>query len=174
MAFSHKTFFISDPHFGHKGIISFNNKQGTKIRPFKSVEEMDELIIQKWNKTVREVDKVYVLGDIAMNRKCIKTIDKCNGKKILVRGNHDIFKLEDYTPFFKDVRAYKVFPKYRIICSHIPIHDSQFFRFKLNIHGHLHQNLIDDDRYLNVCMEQTNFTPVSLEEILDHLGVNHE
>ena len=61
-----------------------------------------------------------------------------------------------------------------IICSHIPIHPLELHRFKLNVHGHMHQNVLDDPRYLNVCMERTNFTPVDFEYILEYLQRQNE
>lgn len=160
----HNTFFISDTHFGHSNIIKFLDTQGNMVRPFKSIEEMDELIIENWNKVVRKIDRVFHLGDVVMNRKCLITLNRLNGKKVLVRGNHDIFKLKDYTPYFEDIRAYKVYPEFGFIFSHIPIHPNEFNkRFKINGHGHLHEKRIDDKRYINLCCEQLAYTPIELE-----------
>ena len=168
----HKNFAISDPHFGHKGIITFENKDGSRVREFDSVEEMDETMVGNWNGIVRPVDRVYLLGDVVMNRRCLPILERLNGKKVLIKGNHDIFKLKEYTPYFEDIRAYKVFPKSMVILSHIPIHPCQMERFKLNIHGHMHTNIIEnDDRYLNVCVENINYTPIDLAEILEKYPV---
>lgn len=159
--------FISDTHFGHENIIKFTDDKGDRIRPFNSVEEMDEKMVENWNRVVRPQDRIYHLGDVAINRRCLAILSRLNGKKVLIKGNHDIFKLKDYTEFFEDIRAYKVFPKYGVICSHIPVHPNQLeARFKLNIHGHMHQNVIKDSRYVNICVEHTDYTPVSLEMIL--------
>lgn len=161
------SWFISDTHFGHANIIDFEDDAGNKIRPFSSVEEMDELMVKNWNEVVRPGDRVYHLGDVVMNRRCLPILERLNGRKVLVKGNHDIFKLKDYTPYFEDVRVYKVFPKHGIICSHIPVHTGQLEgRFLFNVHGHLHHNVLDDDRYLNICVENTGYRPISLEAIL--------
>jgi len=78
------------------------------------------------NKIVRPMDKLYMLGDVVMYRRNFTLLDRINTKKrILIRGNHDIFKLKDYLPYFKDIRAYKVMPKHGIIFSHVPIHPCQ-------------------------------------------------
>ncbi len=74
----HKQYFISDPHFGHYNIITFKDDEGNLTRPFKSIEEMDELIIENCNKLVRPCDKLYILGDCAMNRRCLPTLDRCD------------------------------------------------------------------------------------------------
>lgn len=82
-----KIYFTSDLHFGHDAIIKLCN------RPFESVSEMDEQLIQNWNKTVRKQDKVYVLGDFFMYHKKAKLreiVSRLNGTKILVKGNHDM------------------------------------------------------------------------------------
>lgn len=161
------SFFISDTHFGHANILTFKDDNNNRIRSFNSVEEMDETMVERWNSRVRPQDRVYHLGDVVMNRRCLPIVGRLNGKKILIKGNHDIFKLKDYTPYFKDIRSYKVFPKHGIICSHIPVHEGQLqHRWKLNVHGHLHQNVIPDKRYMNVSVEQINYTPITLEEIL--------
>lgn len=156
-------FFISDTHFGHRNILNFNDKEGKSVRPFSTVEEMDEALIENWNRVVRPQDKIYHLGDVAIPRKGLDCLARCNGDKILVRGNHDIFKLKDYVKYFRDVRGYVVLENY--LASHIPVHPESKGRFKKNIHGHLHTNKLDDDFYINVSVEQINFAPVSWEEI---------
>lgn len=175
------SFFCSDHHLGHSNIITFLDCAGKNIRKFDSIEEHDETIIEKHNAVVRPQDRVYFLGDVAIARRNIKLVERMNGKKILIKGNHDIFKLNDYVPLFEDIRAYKVFPTHGIICSHIPIHKENLqHRFKANVHGHLHANTVTkwdvkegiwltDSQYLNVCMEQINYTPISLDQVLEKL-----
>lgn len=160
------TFFISDTHFGHKNIITFKDGDDKLLRPFDSVEEMDEHMVECWNSVVKDGDRVYHLGDVVINRKALPIMDRLNGKKVLVKGNHDIFKLRDYVKYFDDIRAYKVMPEHGIICSHIPIHPESLERWRLNIHGHLHGNILPDKKYLSVCVEQINYTPVELEELV--------
>jgi calcineurin-like phosphoesterase family protein len=170
-------FLISDTHFSHKNICSFTKNDGSKLRPFDNVEEMDELMIENWNKTVRPIDKVYHLGDVAINRNGLKVLERLNGKKVLIKGNHDIFPLKDYLSHFYDIRAYHILDK--MILSHIPIHPNSNGRFKVNIHGHTHSNKVMrklpshwceaieeiDPFYFCVCVEQINYTPISLEEV---------
>lgn len=139
------------------------------MRPFASSEEMDEAIIERWNAVVRPADRVYVLGDVAMKRKNIQTIARCVGRKVLIRGNHDIFKMSDYLPYFDDIRGVHVMPSRDAILSHIPLYPDSVTRFKVNIHGHLHDGIIDDSRYFNVCVEHTSYAPISWEEIKDKL-----
>lgn len=172
------TWFISDPHFGQRNIIKFTDKEGNRIRPFDSVEEHDETIIERVNAKVKPEDRLYVMGDVAMGRKSIHTVSRLNGRKKLIKGNHDIFKLEDYTPHFDDISSYRIYPDSGIIVSHIPVHPSQLeHRFKFNAHGHTHQNLVYtihkdkstttlDQRYINLCLEHTDFGPVSYDELV--------
>jgi calcineurin-like phosphoesterase family protein len=192
------TWFISDPHFGHKNIINFVDNGGKRIRPFASVEEHDETIIANFNKLVQPKDRVYVMGDVAIGRAHIATVGRLNGRKILVKGNHDIFKLKDYVPYFEDIIACRVYPDHDLIVSHIPVHTGQLeHRFKWNLHGHLHINLVHkteyhvrnqcdtsdlmedcvveeehvlDGRYINVCLEHTDFKPVSFDDIQKRIG----
>lgn len=165
-----KTFVISDNHFGHKNILNFSKNDMSRLRDFKDYEEMEYFMISKWNETVKPEDKVYHLGDFAMKKDYIKVAGRLNGRKTLIAGNHDIFNTEEYTPYFENVRACRVLNCKnggRIILSHIPIHSECLERFKLNIHGHLHANLLKDDRYVNVSVEQINYTPVDVQKYLD-------
>ena len=175
------TFFISDTHFGHeKTCTVFKRADGSPLRPFTNAEEMDEFMVKAWNERVGPKDKVYHLGDVVINRKFLHILGRLNGDKVLIRGNHDIFKLEDYTQYFRDIRAFDV--KNGMIFSHVPIHPESLGRFGTNIHGHLHANRVKkivgvnaktgeleygdiDNRYHCVCVEQTDFAPISLEEV---------
>lgn len=164
-----KTFLIADLHFGHEGVCHFLNQYGNPLRPFLTAEEMDEEIIERWNKKVSPNDKVYVLGDVAMSRKHISTIGRCNGTKVLIKGNHDLFKLSDYTPYFKDIRGSHKLDSF--ILTHIPIHPESVARWTSgNIHGHLHsynvrKDGVKDDRYFCVSVEQIDYAPIDFEEI---------
>lgn len=172
-------FLVSDTHFGHVGVCRFMRNDGvTKLRPWDNPEEMDEEMVKRWNETVRPGDKVYHLGDVVINRKALKTLYRLNGDKVLIKGNHDIFRLEEYTPHFRDIRGYHVMDG--MILSHIPVHPESKGRFKCNIHGHLHSNRVMmktqwgntrhydekiDPFYFSVCVEQTDFRPILFEEV---------
>ena len=90
-------FLVSDTHFGHAGVCRFTEDDGvTKIRPWTDPDEMDEAMVKMWNETVRPNDKVYHLGDVVINRKALGIMRRLNGDKVLIRGNHDIFRDEEY------------------------------------------------------------------------------
>lgn len=130
---------------------------------------MDEVLVERWNKVVGPKDKVYHLGDVAINRRGLKVLERLNGIKILIKGNHDIFRIEEYLEYFKDVRAYDKKGDY--VLSHVPMHPDCLSRFKGNIHGHLHaynvlQNNELDKRYVCVSVEQTDFAPIAWEDAI--------
>ena len=157
-------YLTSDTHFGHSNILTFKRSDGTPLRPFTTIEEHDDVLIENWNKVVRPNDKVYHLGDAAFKFSVLQAIlPRLNGTKILIKGNHDNLKLSQYAQFFKDVRAYSILDKF--VLSHVPLHPESVTRWKANIHGHTHANCLDDPRYINVCVEQTNYTPINFEEI---------
>jgi calcineurin-like phosphoesterase family protein len=163
-----EVFFCSDHHFGHNNIIKFTDKSGNKIRPFDSIEQMHETIIPNHNSVVGKNDIVYFLGDVTFNKKYLPLLNEMNGEKYLVKGNHDCFNATTYLEYFKDI--YGVIKKYDFVLTHVPIHPSQLDRWKLNIHGHLHKDIVlldnvPDKRYYNVSMEAINCTPVSLDTI---------
>lgn len=166
---ANNVFLISDTHFGHQAICGFVNEDGSKVRPFDQAEEMDQVMIDNWNRVVQPHDKVYHIGDVAMRKQFLPIMHKLNGRKVLVRGNHDIFELKEYVKYFYDVRGYHVLDN--ILMSHIPIHAGSLGRFKGNVHGHLHgrpvmdENNTPDPRYLSVCVERINYTPIEFCEV---------
>lgn len=158
-------FLVSDTHFGHAGVCKFTDGiTGEKIRPWTNPEEMDEDMVRMWNESVKPKDRVYHLGDVVINRKSLPILNRLNGDKVLIKGNHDIFKLEDYTKYFRDIRAYHVMNNY--IMSHVPVHPDSKGRFSGNIHGHLHTRRLYDPWYRCVCVEQTGFKPIAFEEVM--------
>ena len=166
-------FVISDTHFGHTNSWEkFKLPDGSPLRPFTSTEEMDETMIERWNAKVGPHDTVYHLGDVVINRKSLHLVSRLNGKKRLVRGNHDIFKDKDYYEVgFDSLYGVRVFTD-KFILSHIPLHpDCITHRFRVNVCGHLHANKVRltdgsiDPRYLCVSVEQTNYSPLSFDEV---------
>jgi len=171
-------FLYSDPHFGHFGVCRFTQGDGiTPLRPWDHPDEMDEAMVKLYNETVKPNDKVYFLGDVVINRRALPTLGRLNGEKILLKGNHDVFRLEEYTPYFRDIRSYHVMNG--AILSHIPVHESQMGRFGTNIHGHLHSGRVMttnqyhqsvvDTRYHCVCVEQTDFKPILVEDVFKRI-----
>src|SRR5581483_5246031 len=77
--------FTSDTHFGHKNVIRYDE------RPFRDMDHMREMLIKNWNDTVTPSDTVYHLGDVAFlgTTATREIVNRLNGRKILIRGNHD-------------------------------------------------------------------------------------
>lgn len=160
----------ADTHFSHQGVCRFMRSDGvTKLRPWETIEEMDEELVKRFNNRVSAKDKCYFLGDVSMNRHGLKVLDRLNCKNlVLIKGNHDIFKLSDYTPYFRDIRGYHVMNG--LILSHIPVHESSLGRFGANAHGHLHSERVMknneiDPGYFCVSVEQTDFAPILFEDV---------
>lgn len=164
-------YLIADTHFGHKGVCKFLRPDGTKLRPWDCPEDMDRGMAESWNATVKPQDKVYVLGDVVINRKALALVPLLNGDKVLIKGNHDIFKPKDYFGIFRDIRGYHVMNGY--LLSHIPVHPSSLERWNGNIHGHTHSGVVLDStgkpdvRYLCVSAEHVDYRPMLFERVID-------
>lgn len=161
-----KVFFIADTHFGHKNIIKYEN------RPFSTVEEMDNVIINNWNNTVKKLEEVFILGDFGLsNKQRIKEIVSIlKGYKILILGNHD--KCYSYswwkTAGFEEVIRYPVVFNEWFILSHEPVYINSNMPY-VNIYGHVHSNPSYADHSAQsfcVSVERINYTPIEFEQIV--------
>lgn len=157
------TFVMGDTHLGQESILTFKRNDGSPLRVFSSIDEHDEYIVEQWNKTVRPQDKVYHAGDVTMHKRFLHLCGRLNGHKRLVMGNHDDHGAKEYLKYFEELYGSRILDG--MIISHFPIHTDCVNRFKVNVHGHLHANVINDPRYINVSCEQVGYTPVSLEQI---------
>lgn len=184
-------YLTADPHFSHAGICRFTyidaeTGEEKKVRPFTDPQEMNEFMIKAWNETVKPVDKVYVLGDVAMkDQYWHDVLPRLNGDLVLIAGNHDMAKPNVKNKYFRDVRACHVMNG--CILTHIPIHKASMARFGCNIHGHLHQNSVKkargvnaktgeilysneiDPDYICVSVEHTGFKPILFEDVLKRI-----
>jgi calcineurin-like phosphoesterase family protein len=153
-----RVYLISDTHFGHSKVLEFE----AEARPFKSIAEHDECLIALWNETVKPKDTVWHLGDVGFGIGVFDILPRLNGRKKLVMGNHDRYPADKYLEHFAGVYGAVKLRDY--IMTHVPIHDSQFYRFKGNIHGHLHSKVLADERYINVSVERIGLKPVLFDE----------
>lgn len=173
------TWYISDLHFGHRRILEFQ-----KNRKFSSVEEMDMKIIENWNKVVQPQDTVIVVGDVFLGyaREEKRSImSSLQGKKILVKGNHDEsnskminlgfdwscdemvryiqgerVRISHFPYLAKDIDSYDDF-RYK---DRRPIDNGEFL-----IHGHTHSSEKVIGKMIHVGCDAWNLTPVSENKI---------
>ena len=153
---------ISDLHLGHTNM--------ALKRGFSSVEEHDEYIISQWNKVVHKKDLVWIFGDVTMEKKnSYYLLDRMNGVKKVILGNHD--RDQDVPELLKHVSGVCGMLKRRgFILTHCPIHESQLEGFYMNMHGHVHEKTLNDERYVNLSAEVINYTPVLLSNYVNKNG----
>jgi calcineurin-like phosphoesterase family protein len=146
--------FTSDQHFDHKNII------GLCQRPFNSVEEMNEILVQNWNNVVAHDDTVYVLGDFAWKNPK-PHIEKLNGNITFIIGGHDK-KLTG-----EKLLEVKIDEQWFILC-HYPLYSwNKEYYGSIHLHGHNHNNPIEYKRNrINVGVDMWDFYPVSINDIL--------
>ncbi len=164
-------YFISDTHFNHSNIIKYCN------RPFKDINEMNNILINNWNDIVKKDDVVYHLGDFGfLNDYELKQIlSVLNGQIYLLRGNHDENNIKYYENLgIKVIKNMYVLDDYKVILSHRPIPNTSIKDGYINIHGHIHnkklndeydKNLYSNKNHFNVSVDNINFKPISIKEI---------
>lgn len=166
------TWVTSDTHFGHKNIIKYSN------RPYASVAEMDEAIINNWNSVVKPEDTIYHLGDFAFARpdRINEILKRLNGIKMFAPGNHDDTLLESDAccSHFKMIRErYELkTPNGHFVLSHYAhLVWNKSHRGTMMLHGHSHGNL----RYpypmkmLDAGVDPQGYFPISLEQAYQKL-----
>lgn len=190
-------FFTSDLHFFHENIIKYSN------RPFRNAEEMNEAIIANWNSVVGPHDTVYMLGDVAMGGRSKAELlayylDRMNGNKNLVKGNHDSYVTKspcrEKFGWIKDYYELRVNDpetdrgRQHIIMSHYPMVSwHKMGRGSWMIHGHCHHSLPPDFRVKRIDVgidgRGYDYAPISYEQLknlmsaygnvpVDHHGKN--
>lgn len=127
-----KIFYIGDWHYGHANIIAYDN------RPFQSIGEMNEVLIQKWNSKVQDGDTVYVLGDMFWRpRDAADVMGRLKGSKVLIRGNHDSSPSDQFT----QVASYlEVSDNGRLVvlCHYPVLGHRDMFRGAVHLYAHVH------------------------------------
>ena len=129
-------------------------------------------MIARWNEYIKDGDRVYHLGDVAMGPTVLARImPRLNGSKRLVLGNHDVDPALLHR-YFKKARLWRMFTDEGFVCTHIPLRLEQFrHKLVLNVHGHMHQNIVPDPHYFNVCVECHDYRPVHMDEVLVRVGL---
>lgn len=178
-----KKFYISDWHYGHANCLAFDN------RPFKSVEEMNEALVTRWNSVVCPGDIVYVLGDMFWCKPsvAIPVLDSLNGEKFLIKGNHDRCNDSEFKKRFVKISEYMEIEdngRNVVLCHYpIPCFKNHFYGW-YHLYGHVHlsfeASMMEHDRYLmqelygkkcamfnvGAMMPYMNYTPKTLDEII--------
>lgn len=175
-------FFASDYHQGHENVIKFDK------RPFKDINEMDEVLINNWNKVVEKDSIVFYLGDLSMRSKIEKTkwfVEQLNGKIHFILGNHDKEKeirklnrfesISDYIHL--EVKDDENPRKYQeIMMMHYPILQWNKSHYgAIHLHGHSHMSLMKNPEFdwyykrkvLDIGCNGHNYTPLSYQQIKD-------
>lgn len=155
-------FFIADTHFSEENIIRYEN------RPFSSTEAMNEELIANWNKQILATDEVYVLGDFGAHGNEKQILERLNGIKYLVKGNHDTQSNEYYRQAgFQEVYDCTIILEQFWILSHEPLYVNANMPYA-NLFGHVHNSPLFKDyskQHFCVSVERIQYMPIAFEEI---------
>ena len=157
-----KAFLIADTHFGEERIRRYEN------RPFASAAEMDSELISRWNAVVSCEDTVYMLGDFGADGYERDILGRLNGRKLLIKGNHDTKSNEEYRALgFLEVYDYPIIVDGFWILSHDAIYVNENMPYA-NLFGHVHNSPIIKDfskQHYCVSAERIDYTPIDFDEV---------
>lgn len=167
----HEKWFISDTHFFHANILKFTGDDGKRTRPFDSLEEMHEYMVEKWNGVVKDGDYVYHLGDVTFQYHGAfnSLMSRLKGNKRLIIGNHDKIWNPALQMNFQKVDLWKGFKERDFTASHIPLRLESLRDGNFNVHGHIHQRASPTPNHINVSVEVRDYTPVHIDEITEEI-----
>lgn len=161
-----KIYFIADTHFGDKNIIKYEG------RPFKDVEEMNNVLIENWNNTVGSMDTIFVVGDFISDSRYLDIIHKLKGKIKIIVGNHDVPLIDDYRRYGNvEVFEYPIILDNFWMVSHEPLYITENSPYA-NIFGHIHNNpmyLTVSIRSYCVCVERNGYKPICFDYIKERV-----
>ena len=166
-------YYISDLHLNHANIINMSN------RPFNSIEEMNKTLINNWNKRISKNDIVYFLGDFAYRcnqQQATELLKQLHGEKYFIKGNHD---KETWLNKIKEENLIKDWYNYKeindagrmVILCHYPLHSwNGLYHGSYHLYGHVHEKTVENEDWqkhrFNVCVENTNYYPITLDDLL--------
>lgn len=171
-----KYYITSDLHFGHTNILRYCKN----TRPFSSVQEMNQKIIDNWNNKISKQDVVYLLGDISFDKpsKTISFLNDLNGKLRLIVGNHDgdkYLKEKEFCDRFDWIKLYNeenIFGNH-IVMMHFPILEWNKKHYNsIMLHGHCHSRnnqILDCLRYDVGIDGSPDFSPYNFSELIDDM-----
>lgn len=168
-------FWTADWHFFHKQVIECCD------RPFKNEKHMRNAIINNFNEIVRKEDSTFVLGDVAMLggsqwERLRGIIQKLNGSKHLIYGNHDEFRWQRYIDVgFTTVHSALWLEEdgLPIVMAHDPSVYCTIAPKTVLLHGHIHTlyKSMPDQRVVNVGVDMWDFKPINIKQIREELGI---
>lgn len=159
-----KIFFTADYHLGE-------DRFKIMHRPFSSQQEMVDTLIKNHNSLVAPDDLVYHLGDVCYQKtpEFLPQIEKFNGRKILIRGNHDrVFTDNDLKPYFDHIvpegDGYGILEEDKsYYLTHYP---TRCIKELFNLCGHIHSIFKCQLNMINVGVDVNHFYPYSLDDII--------
>jgi calcineurin-like phosphoesterase family protein len=166
-----KTFITSDTHWGHTNIIKFCPDTRSH---FTDVDHMNSEMIRMWNEIVEPDDLVYHLGDVAFCQasQATKIMNSLNGRKILIKGNHDSKLVKDagFRGCFEEIHDYLEvnYNGQKLVMFHYPIFDhNQAGRGSIMLHGHRHGNPHNiPGRIMDVGFDSTKSMVTNIDDIV--------
>lgn len=156
----------ADTHFNHKNIIEYCN------RPFKNIDEMNETIIENWNKFINKDDVIFHLGDVGFGKfeQLKPIIDKLNGKKYLIQGNHDRLNKNYYRELgFEWIKSkhIMILSEIKLILLHRPpLWNNNIDNSFLYIYGHTHGKSSNTKNKIDIGTDTNNFKPYNMTDLI--------
>jgi calcineurin-like phosphoesterase family protein len=166
-------FFTADQHFGHKTIL----KHQQSTRPFNMIEEMNEVLVDRWNNRVKPGDVVYCFGDFGWKPADVEwALKRLNGQINLIKGNHDYAAcrpgIAKRFGFIKDLHETRINSQGIVMCHYaMRVWNKSHYGY-WHIYGHSHGSLPDDSNSLSmdVGVDTNNLYPYSFDEVKEHMS----
>ena len=165
-----KIFFTADTHFNHPAILNFCK------RPFSSIEEMNESLIENWNHKVGRNDRIYIVGDLCFSNH-LKIIPRLNGKKHLILGNHDKSLNQEILNHFVSVsqrKEIKIDNRFFVL-EHCPLRTwEECYMGSVHLFGHVHGRINTYNLSFDVGVDTNNYWVYEYPEIMEKVNAREK
>jgi len=159
--------FTGDEHFGHSKILEYCE------RPFKDVDEMDEVLIKNFNEVVKPDDTTIHIGDFTLKNlnEAGKYWRRLNGEHIFLVGSHDYWQEKDADVAYRHIWEKEINGIY-IVASHYPFKSwPRSFHGSVNLHGHCHGKLPRDLNQMDVGVDANKFYPINFIQVIERINL---
>lgn len=169
-----KLWLTADEHYHHRRILQYQK------RPFSTVEEMNDRLIEAHNSVVGDEDVVIHVGDFSFGKAedFARVAERLAGAHFFMDGSHDRSMREFFAEghgegsqrLFLLPKLFEfTFQKTKVVLCHYAMENwwaSHYGRSSVHFHGHSHGRFCSAKQAVDIGVDTNNFLPYQIEDAI--------